>query len=156
MATELTQDGRLLRIDTPLGPKAFLLTDLDGEEGLSRLYEFHLHVVALSSQPVSFGSLLGQPVTAIVELRTGEVRHISGIVCRVSQSGRSVGPEGDQLTGYRLDLVPELWLLTKRTRSRIFQQMTVPDILKKVLTGLDVTYEIQGSFHPRILLPSQE
>jgi type VI secretion system secreted protein VgrG len=27
--------------------------------------------------------------------------------------------------------------------------MTVPDILKKVLDGLDVAYEIQGSFHPR-------
>src|SRR2546427_455144 len=25
----------------------------------------------------------------------------------------------------------------------------VPDILKKVLTGIDVTWEIQGTFHPR-------
>lgn len=149
MATELTQDGRPLRIDTPLGPKAFLLTDLDGEEGLSRLYEFHLHVVALSSRPVAFDSLLGQPVTALVELIDGDVRHISGIVCRVSQGGESVGPEGDKLTSYRLDLVPELWLLTRRTRSRIFQQMSVPDILRKVLDGLNVAFEIQGAFKPR-------
>ena len=37
----------------------------------------------------------------------------------------------------------------QRAQSRIFQNLTVPDILKKVLTGLDVTYEIQGTFHPR-------
>jgi type VI secretion system secreted protein VgrG len=39
--------------------------------------------------------------------------------------------------------------LTRRAQSRIFQHLNVPDILKKVFAGLDVTYEIQGTFHPR-------
>src|SRR5205807_579561 len=40
--------------------------------------------------------------------------------------------------------------LTKRTQSRIFQQTTVPDILRKVLAGLDPapSVELQG-FEPR-------
>ena len=46
-------------------------------------------------------------------------------------------------------MVPEFWKLTKKAQSRIFQHKSVPDILKKVLEGLDVTYEIQGTFHPR-------
>jgi type VI secretion system secreted protein VgrG len=48
-----------------------------------------------------------------------------------------------------MEIVPQFWLLTRRAQSRIFQHLTVPDILKKVLAGLDVTYEIQGSFEPR-------
>ncbi len=52
-----------------------------------------------------------------------------------------------------LDLVPEPFLLSRKTQSRIFQHnMIVPDILKEVLKGvdgLDVTWEIQGTFEPR-------
>jgi type VI secretion system secreted protein VgrG len=74
----------------------------------------------------------------------GEKRYFSGICNRISQ-----GERDENFTRYRMEVVPQFWLLTKRAQSRIFQQMTVPDILKKVLTGLDVTYEIQGTFHPR-------
>jgi type VI secretion system secreted protein VgrG len=50
---------------------------------------------------------------------------------------------------FEADLVPQLWLLTKNVQSRIFQQKSVPDILKEVLKGLDFTSEIQGTFAPR-------
>lgn len=149
MSTELTQDGRPLRITTPLGANTFLLTNLEGREGLSRLFDFRMEVVALSSQPVAFDAILGQMVTATVELLTGEIRHFSGIVCRISQGGRSFGPDGEPLTSYRLEVVPQLWLLTRRTGSRIFQQKSVPDILRAVFEGLNVTYQIQGTFEPR-------
>src|SRR5207302_1546562 len=33
--------------------------------------------------------------------------------------------------------------------SRIFQQLAIPDILKKVLTGVDLSWEVQGTFDPR-------
>jgi type VI secretion system secreted protein VgrG len=149
MSTELTQDGRPLRITTPLGPDTFLLTDLEGSEGLSRLFEFRMDVVALSSQPVAFDAILGQPVTAEIEMLTGKIRYVSGIVCRISQGGRTLGPDGEPLTSYRLEVVPQFWLLTRRAGSRIFQQKSVPDILREVLKGLNVTYQIQGTFEPR-------
>ena len=50
---------------------------------------------------------------------------------------------------YRAELVPAFWLLTKTTDRRIFQQKSVPDILRQVLAGLDVSFEIQGTFEPR-------
>src|SRR5262249_28317961 len=34
-------------------------------------------------------------------------------------------------------------------QSRIFQHLSVPDILKEVLRGLDVSFDLQGTFHPR-------
>src|SRR6185503_6471819 len=61
----------------------------------------------------------------------------------------SQGDQGNRFTSYRADVVPQLWLLTKRHQSRIFQHMTVPDILKKVLSGLDLAFDIQGQFQPR-------
>ena len=50
---------------------------------------------------------------------------------------------------YRLEVVPQFWLLTRNRRSRLFQQKTIPDVLKKVLTGLDVSYELQGDWKIR-------
>jgi type VI secretion system secreted protein VgrG len=46
-------------------------------------------------------------------------------------------------------VVPKLWLLTKKVRSRIFQHLTVPDILKQVFTGFDVNYDITGTYYQR-------
>ena len=52
-------------------------------------------------------------------------------------------------TEYTLEIVPQFWLLTRRAQSRIFQHVSVPEILKKVLEGIDVTFELQGTFYPR-------
>src|SRR5437667_10184829 len=46
-------------------------------------------------------------------------------------------------------MVPQLWLLTKNVQSSIFQQKSLPDILKEVLKGLDFSSEVQGTFAPR-------
>src|SRR5205823_696860 len=50
---------------------------------------------------------------------------------------------------YHLEVVPKVWLLTLSHRTRIFQQMTVLDILKQVVTGFDVSWQVQGTFQPR-------
>ena len=52
-------------------------------------------------------------------------------------------------TRYQAEIVPQLWLLTRKAQSRIFQQVAVPDILKQVLTGLSVDYQLQGTYKPR-------
>ena len=52
-------------------------------------------------------------------------------------------------TRYQAEIVPQLWLLTRKAQSRIFQQIAVPDILKQVLTGLSVAYQLQGTYKPR-------
>ena len=52
-------------------------------------------------------------------------------------------------TVFQMEISPHLWLLTLRCRSRIFQNESVPEILKKVLAIPDVVYELEGTFHPR-------
>jgi len=71
-------------------------------------------------------------------------RYFSGIVSRFSAGDRS-----GRTSLYRAELVPAFWLLTKTTDRRIFQQKSVPDILRQVLGSLDVSYRLQGSYEPR-------
>ena len=139
-----TQDGRRLKVTTPLGKDVLLLNGFSGQEAISRPFSFHLQCVAENAQKIAFDSLLGQKITVEIALPGGSPRFLNGTCLKVAQGGRDA-----TFTRYLLDLVPEPFLLAQTTQSRIFQQISVPDILKKVLTGLDVTYELQGAFPPR-------
>jgi type VI secretion system secreted protein VgrG len=140
-----TQSDRPLEVSTPLGKDVLLLVGFTGNEAVSELFSFRLDLLAEKQTTVSFDQLLGQKIT--VSLRTadgGKKRFFNGVCNRISQ-----GEQNDDFIAYRMELVPQFWLLTKRTQSRTFQHVSVPDILKKVLDGVDVAYELQGTFQPR-------
>ena len=122
-----------------LGADPMLLTAVRGREALSELFRFEFDILWQDlTKPLPFDKLLGQKVTASFEHRAGK-RYFNGIVSRITQ-----GERAGQFTQYRLEVVPQLWLLTRNHQSRIFQHLTVPDILKKVLDGLDVTLRDPG------------
>ena len=126
-----TQDGRPLSITTPLGKDILLLVGFNGTEAMSQLFHFQLDVLAENKTDVPFDKLLGQKVSAALTLPDDKTqRYFSGI-CRARHPGRTrhLSPP----TGWRS--CRRFWLLTRRTQSRIFQHVTVPDILKKVLRG---------------------
>jgi type VI secretion system secreted protein VgrG len=143
-AVSYTQANRPLQIVTPLGRDVLLLVGFEGREGVSELFRFQADLIAENRQAIAFDKLLGQKVTLGLALGGGKMRYFSGIVSRFSQGARDTS-----FTAYRAEVVPQLWLLTRRVQSRIFQHVSVPDILKKVLEGLDVRFEIHGTFHPR-------
>src|SRR5262249_5263768 len=143
MAT-YTQTNRPMAVTTPLGPDVLLLTGLSGLEGLSQLFRFELDLVAETAKEIAFDKLLGQPVAVRLALAGGGQRYFHGICSRFTQ-----GASDATFTSYRLEVVPHFWLWTKRAQSRIFQHKTVPDILKEVLEGLDVAFELPGTWHAR-------
>jgi type VI secretion system secreted protein VgrG len=140
-----------MAVTTPLGKDVLLLENISGSEGISRLFQFKLGMFAEAQNKITFDQILGQKVT--VQLGTtggGPPRYFNGIISRFSQGHRQQGLEQKAtLIYYEATLVPKFWLLTRNVQSRIFQHLTVPDILKQVLAGLDVSFEIQGTFHPR-------
>jgi type VI secretion system secreted protein VgrG len=150
MAT-YTQANRPLRLTTPLGADALLLAKCTGTEAMSELFEFRLELLA--EQPVSFDDLLGQAVTVTLEAAGSPRRYINGIVSELSQGPKVTAANGrTTFFRYQAVVVPQLWLLTRRFQSRIFQHQSVPDILKQVLKGewqLDVTFAWVGGFHKR-------
>jgi type VI secretion system secreted protein VgrG len=145
MPEQYTQQSSPFRFKSEdLGDDDLLITGLTGSEALSELFHFSLDLVAPLEKPVNFEDVLGKGAVVAVDVPGGEPRQFRGIVSRFAQGRRD-----DNFISYRLELVPPVWLLTRRVQSRIFQYLSVPEILKKVLDGFKVTYQIQGTFEPR-------
>ncbi len=120
------QSERAIEVTTPLGEDVLLFHRMTASESLGRLFQFNLDL--LSNDPnIDFNRLLGQNVTVKLELPEDETRYFNGFVSRFSQEG-SV----DDFNAYSMTLHPWLWFLTRTADCRIFQEMTVPDIIKQV------------------------
>jgi type VI secretion system secreted protein VgrG len=141
---EYLQANRPMTITTPLAEDDLLLVGFEGQEAISELFEFQLDLIAENATSIAFEDILGQKVTIHLTLQNGKQRHFSGICKRVGQ-----GTRDNTFTAYRMEVVPQFWFLSKRAQSRIYQQLSVPQILKKVLAGLDVAYELQGNYPSR-------
>ncbi|MGE3806027.1 MAG: type VI secretion system Vgr family protein [Gemmataceae bacterium] len=145
-----TQADRSLSVATPLGPDAFLLERLVGHEGVSTLFRFQLDLLADANTSIPFHKVLGQKMIVTLKHAHGKNRHFSGICSELRQGAIVRGDLGNpELIRYHAELVPPLWLLTRRVQSRIFQQQSVPDILKTVLKGLEVRFTLTASYRAR-------
>jgi type VI secretion system secreted protein VgrG len=148
MAT--TQDGRLMSIVTPLGKDYLLVNRFTAAEGLSQLFSIDIELlheentVSFSPTVVDPHSLIGQSVTIFLSAEDGSTREFSGMVNKFSQGNRDI-----RFSYYYISVVPHAWLLTQKSESRIFQQISVPDILKKIFAGFQVKYEFQETYEPR-------
>lgn len=138
-------DARSISVQTPLGPDVLFLSGFRGREQISQPFHFQLELLAENRQKIAFDKLLGQKVTIAILLPDGAAKRCwNGICNSIAEVGRD-----STFTSYRMEMVPQLWLLSRRLQSRIFQHISVPDILKKVLAGLDFKVELQGTFEPR-------
>ena len=139
-----TQANRPMAARTPLGADVLLLTGLKGREGISELFRFDLEFLSEQPKAVVFEKLVGQGVTVEIELPGGGKRYVDGIVRRFRQGRRD-----EVFAHYSAELVPRLWLLTRKVRSRVFQRLTVPEILAKLFAGLLVKIEVSAPYEPR-------
>ena len=139
------QTDRPMKLTTPLGPDALILVGLAGREAISQMFYFELKTAWTdNSKLLPFDQLLGKKVTVEISFADGQnKRYFNGMVSKVTQGDRD-----EDFTYYSLEVVPELWLLDRKLCSRTFQHITVPDILREVLTG-DVSSQTQGTYEPR-------
>ncbi|HEY0791529.1 MAG TPA: type VI secretion system tip protein TssI/VgrG [Chthoniobacterales bacterium] len=143
-----SQSNRPLQVTTPLGDNVLLATGFRGREELSGLFSFELDLIAENATQVDFSKLVGSELSlkAATPGDGGEERwrYLSGICACFSQ-----GDRGERFTSFYAEIVPRVWLLTQQAQSRIFQQKSVPDILKEVFGGFDCDYELHGHYEPR-------
>jgi type VI secretion system secreted protein VgrG len=113
-----------VRIESTLGID-LLADSISGEERMGRLFVFHLEL--LSENPeLMFDDVVGQRVTVVMELEDGE-RYFNGFITEFRYSGAR-----GQFSRYQATVRPWFWFLTRTSDCRIFQDMTVPDIIKQV------------------------
>jgi type VI secretion system secreted protein VgrG len=120
---------------------------------------FMVSVLARSESPsIDLEGIVGQPaslrvVSGYAHARLGGARLWSGLVSSIEQV-MAVQPtaHGTQLSSYSLRIVPKLWLLTQRRNYKIFQHLSIPDIVDQVLGewGVEKTWEIDRGRYPKL------
>ncbi|TWD75501.1 late control gene D protein (GPD), partial [Variovorax beijingensis] len=110
--------SRRVTLQTPLG-EALQFHRLAGREALSQLYAFDLELLGRHNA-IDAKALLGQPATVVMETERGGVRHLGGLVTRFG-----LARQDDRQAFYGMRLRPWLWLATRRSDFRIFQDQTV-------------------------------
>ncbi len=107
-------------------PDVFQLRSISGAEQLGTLYEYQLDLVS-ESHEADMIALLGQPLTVHVSLGSDQFRHFGGVI-----SGVKRGEREGSATHYHVTLSPEQELLTFSHDSRVFQDVTVVDVVKQI------------------------
>jgi type VI secretion system secreted protein VgrG len=147
-----TQENRLIAIDTPLGEDVLLLRGFSGIEEISAPFRFELDMLS-ENHEITFKDIIGKNVTVSIVLANGETRYFNGIISRFSQ-GRGGGESGGspRFSCYTATMVPWLWLLSKTANSRIFQGLSVPEIVERIFSEKnfsDYKFLLHGNYDKR-------
>ena len=98
-----------------------------GREAVSEPFRFELDLVS-ADPDVDFSAVLGAQATFTRVRATGDAEPVHGVVAAVHQAGRTA----DRVR-YRAVLVPRLWRLGLGQQSRVFQDVTLEDLVTTVL-----------------------
>ncbi len=122
-------------LDSPLG-QDLTFRSMGGFEALSQPFIYEVDVLSARSN-IKAVELLDQPVTVHLDLSgdDDQLRHWNARVVRFQY----LSTDDDGMSRYRLTLRPWLWQLTLSTDCRVFQNMTIPDIVAKVFRDRSFT-----------------
>lgn len=126
MPMSATQSNRDVAVKTALGTDVLVFKRMYASEELGRLSEFRIEM-ASEKLDISIADILGTDLTVSLELPEGGTRYYHGIVTRFSYLGWR-----DGAPSYEALVHPALWLLTRQSNCRIFQEKTALDIIKEV------------------------
>lgn len=122
-----TQSNREVTVKTALADDVLLFAGMHGSEQLGMLSEFTVQLLS-SDGELSIADVLGKPLTVTLRSSEGSVqRHFNGVVTRFS----STGWRGEFAT-YEATVHPWLWLLTRSSNCRIFQEKSLIEIINEV------------------------
>ncbi|KQY12880.1 hypothetical protein ASD28_27070 [Massilia sp. Root133] len=130
------QTHREVAVKTALGADVLLFKRMQCSEALGRLSEFRIELASERSD-IKIADILGKGMTVSLDLPEGGQRHFNGIVTRFSYQGWRDGKPS-----YLAIVRPTLWLLTRATNCRIFQQKDALGIVKAVLEAYGVAIEL--------------
>jgi type VI secretion system secreted protein VgrG len=122
----LDQANRQVSVSSALADDMLLFHRMSGSEELGRLFEYRVQLLS-ANNAVKIADVLGKPMTVHLDLADGSKRHFNGVVTRFGSTGWN-----GSLCAYEATLHPWLWLLTRASDCRIFQDKSVVDIVKEV------------------------
>ncbi|MCA9606829.1 MAG: type VI secretion system tip protein VgrG [Myxococcales bacterium] len=114
-----------------VAPEDVVLTRVAGVETISDLYRYELGFTVVADgglSPEAQQDLLRKPCRIVFGLAE-DPHEVYGMLCRI----RMLSTGTARNTRYTATLVPRLWTTTMVQRSRVFQDLDVPGIVKAVL-----------------------
>ncbi len=120
------------------------------KESVSGLFSIHLRFVSPRTD-IDFDALIGREASFRVTrgVGVGEPRFWKGVASNIEQIDIEETDKG--LSTYQATVVPQLWLLSQRRNYRMFQQLSEPNIVLKVLGewGIKPELELVGTYKDR-------
>ena len=148
---ELTQKDRVISIRSPLGEDFLLLNKVRAEEKISELFAIDVELLYHERENdkndiklVPDTDIIGQTVSIKINQDDDGIRIMTGLLNSFNIGGRT-----RQFTYYYATVVPHIWLLTRHFQSRIFQQKSVPDILREVFSGFEFDLQLKNDYKQR-------
>jgi type VI secretion system secreted protein VgrG len=136
--------ARAMEIVTPLGTDVLLFHGMHAREELGRISELQVELLSDPRNVINLDDILGKNVTVKLALPDEGTRHFNGFVTRFGAGGTH-----GRYNRFVAEVRPWLWFLTRTADCRIFQEMTVPDILKAVFADEptnDFKFELTNSY----------
>jgi type VI secretion system secreted protein VgrG len=146
----------VLDLSFECGESSLSVTRFTVHEGIST--PFTISVWARSENPaIDLGAIVGQPagfrvISGYVNVLNAGARLWTGICNYIEQVQSEITPRGTTLSTYFLRIVPNVWLLTQRRNYRIFQHLSIPDIVDKLLAdwGTKPDWKIDRGKYPKL------
>ncbi|WP_082453355.1 type VI secretion system tip protein TssI/VgrG [Rhizobium sp. Leaf262] len=135
-SADFIQASRVLKVKSPLGEDQLLPERMVINEGVSQLFEIQLNVRA-KKEAVKPEELIGRLVDVSVEVQQGDGEDGSGV--RRPFNGLVTDlHEGPPITrglrSYAMTIRPQMWLLSRRSDCRIWQNKTSIDIVETLFS----------------------
>lgn len=129
------QTGNLATIQTSLSSDALLVTGLQANECMSEPFSVRLQLTSENAN-IDAAALIGQKATVTVNLSNGSQHFFHGIF-------KSFGLETIDAASahYTAEIVPELWRMELDRDRRIFQNLSVVEIIEQYLQRYAIVFE---------------
>ncbi|EYF01419.1 type VI secretion system Vgr family protein [Chondromyces apiculatus] len=146
-----------LELTLASGPRDITVRNFAVQETVSAPFEVSLWI-RTRDHSLDLAGIVGQPATftfvaGYANVAGGGARSWSGIVSFIEQSTALQDDEDESgLSIYYLRIVPQLWLLTQRSGNRIYQHLSIPDIVSSLLGewGIGPQWRVDRGKYPKL------
>ncbi len=143
----------LIRLAFASGEDSLSVRRFTVEEAMSSLFTVSLWARS-RREDLDLEGLVGDDVTVAISAAAGGALRTYKGVCSFIELTQT---EPSGLSTYYVRVVPKLWLLTQRRDSRLFQHMTVIDMVDAVLDagGIERIWDVDRAAYPKLELRVQ-
>ncbi len=124
----------ILQMTSVAGDDVLVPTAVSGHEAISQPFSYRVQMIS-EQENIQPDTLLHTPACIILRRDTETARYFHGVI----QEFAAAGQARPDLYAYHAVLVPQFWFLSQTIDCRVFQEMTVRQILQQMFDDASVS-----------------